>query len=118
MKQTLTPKQKEVFNYIINFINEHRYSPTIREIQEHFEFKSCNSAVSYVHALRDKGYITQASSSGVKSRTMMVVDDLIGKYTISNQQLTQAMTKLKERGYNVSLNEAIELLKLLKVSIA
>jgi repressor LexA len=33
----LTPRQKEIFNFVRSFIKERGYPPSVREIGEHFK---------------------------------------------------------------------------------
>ncbi len=55
--QTLTSRQTEVLNFIIDYLADHGYPPTVAEIASHFSFSSPNAAASHLHALRKKGYI-------------------------------------------------------------
>lgn len=56
-KTPLTIRQEEVLNYIRDFIEEHDYPPTLKEIQKFFKFSSSNSAVEHLMALERKKYI-------------------------------------------------------------
>jgi repressor LexA len=53
----LTEKQKNVFEFIDQFIKKWGYSPTYGEIQKHFGFKSVGTVQDYVAALEVKGFI-------------------------------------------------------------
>lgn len=53
----LTDRQKEVLEFITNFLSEHSYPPTVADIASHFGFASPNAAASHLNALRKKGYI-------------------------------------------------------------
>jgi repressor LexA len=65
----LTDRQKEVLNFIDRFKREHSYSPTIREIAEHFRI-SVKGAHDHVTALKKKGSLRLENR---RSRTMEVV---------------------------------------------
>jgi len=52
----LTGRQKEILDFIGNFINEHGYSPSVREIGERFSITS-KGAQDHIFALWKKGYI-------------------------------------------------------------
>jgi repressor LexA len=65
----LTYRQKEVLSFIDRFKREHSYSPTIREIAEHFEI-SVKGAHDHVTALKKKGSLRLENR---RSRTMEVV---------------------------------------------
>jgi len=52
----LTPRQREVFNFIREFIRLNRYPPTIREIATNFRF-SVKGSYDHVKALEKKAYL-------------------------------------------------------------
>ena len=66
----LTKRQKEVLSFISNHINKHSYSPTIREIAEHFSI-SVKGAYDHVAALKKKNCLKQ---DGNRSRTMVLTE--------------------------------------------
>lgn len=57
MPPPLTPKQKEVLDYIINFIHERGYAPSYREIASGLELASPSTVHTHIHALRLRGYL-------------------------------------------------------------
>ncbi len=59
----LTKKQKEVLDFITEYVREHDYSPTQKEIQEHFGFKSLGSVQDYIKYLTNGGYLINDSHS-------------------------------------------------------
>ncbi|MCL2557014.1 MAG: transcriptional repressor LexA [Treponema sp.] len=66
----LTERQKKVLLFVKNYIEEHSYSPSIREIAQHFDI-TMKGAHDHVEALRRKG----ALLNGNLPRTLSVVDD-------------------------------------------
>jgi repressor LexA len=68
MKQ-ITKCQREILSFIENFIENNGYSPTYREIGEHFKI-SPKGAYDHIFALEAKGLIkTQCK----KPRTMKIL---------------------------------------------
>lgn len=67
----LTVRQREVLEFINDFIEQHRYPPAIRDLAEHFSI-SIRGAYDHLKALRKKGYVR--SSEG-RSRSLEVLDD-------------------------------------------
>lgn len=59
----LTKKQKEVLDYITEYVRGNGYSPTQKEIQEHFGFKSLGSVQDYIKYLTNGGYLINDSHS-------------------------------------------------------
>lgn len=120
----LTEKQENIYNFIVQYMKKYRYSPTVREIQRHFKFKAANTVVHYLKVLRDRGYITTpalsnkyTNSPSSRARTISLVDDILGNHYIKPQELGLALKKLKDRGYSIDANEAVELLKALNIFV-
>ena len=53
----LTPRQKEIYNFIRSKIQGRGYGPTVREIGLHFQIKSPNGVMCHLKALQKKGLI-------------------------------------------------------------
>ncbi|MBO4547011.1 MAG: transcriptional repressor LexA [Treponema sp.] len=70
MKQ-ITQVQKDVLNYIADFIDENAFPPTVREISDHFG-KSIRAVQDNLVALQKKGFITLAQK---KSRSIRILVD-------------------------------------------
>ena len=70
MKQ-ITQVQKNVLNYIADFIDENAYPPTVREISDHFG-KSIRAVQDNLVALQKKGFISLVQK---KSRSIRVLVD-------------------------------------------
>jgi len=56
--QPLTPKQKQIFDYISHYINDNGYAPSYREIADHFAFTSLATVFQYIEVLKQKDYLT------------------------------------------------------------
>lgn len=59
----LTKKQKDVLDFITEYVRENGYSPTQKEIQEFFGFKSLGSVQDYIKYLTNGGYLVNDSHS-------------------------------------------------------
>lgn len=57
--EPLTRRQKEILDYIRNFIDQNGYAPSYREIAHYFEFSSTGTIAEYIGILEEKGYITR-----------------------------------------------------------
>ena len=117
MRALLTDKQKLVYGFVREFLQENGFPPTVQEVQRNFNFKSKNCASTYLRILKDKGYITRNNSTGVKSRNLQLVDAVIKVHSIDSKDLSNAIGKLKERGYKISMADAVELLTILSIRI-
>jgi SOS regulatory protein LexA len=57
----LTRKQREFFDYIVEYKKEYDIWPTYREIADHFGFRSPNSVTQNIQALLKKGYLVKTN---------------------------------------------------------
>ena len=55
--RSITPKQQQVYDYIVSFTQEHGYPPAIREICAAVGLKSPSSVHAHIKSLQDLGYI-------------------------------------------------------------
>ncbi len=53
----LTRRQKEILDYVTEFIGREGYSPSMEEIAEHFHFASLNAVFKHLGALEARGYL-------------------------------------------------------------
>jgi len=53
----LTARQKEIYDYLVEYYRENGYPPTIREIGFRFQIRSTKGVVDHLTALERKGYI-------------------------------------------------------------
>ena len=61
-----------MYDFIRDFIREHAYPPSIREIQHHFGLKSTKGVKDHIDRLVDKGYLRRADGA---ARALEIVDD-------------------------------------------
>lgn len=59
----LTPKQREILQFIQHFIENHHYSPSYREIMQNFAFTSPGSVYKHIRTLKRKGVLTADAHS-------------------------------------------------------
>ncbi len=59
----ITDRQKQVLDYISDFIDEHAYAPSIRDIQNHFGLKSTKGVKDHIDRLVEKGYLNRAEGT-------------------------------------------------------
>jgi repressor LexA len=57
--ETLTKRQKEILDFIDEFIASHDYAPSYREIADHFELGSIATVSDHLENLKDKGFLTK-----------------------------------------------------------
>lgn len=64
MKTELTERQREILNFIQDFISDNGFPPTFREIASYFKIASTFGVKRHIDALVKKGFINSISNSG------------------------------------------------------
>lgn len=59
----LTPKQKQILGFVEEFVKKNDYSPSYREIADHFGFSSVSTVAEHIENLKLKGYLATDDSS-------------------------------------------------------
>ena len=71
MSKGLTKKQREIFDFIVNFMEEHGFAPSYREIAEYFDLASVSTVHDHVRSLASKGYL---KTSGGEARAIEIME--------------------------------------------
>ncbi len=58
----LTKRQKEILDFITEFIDREGYSPSMEEIATHFQFASLNAVFKHLEALETRGHLHRDSN--------------------------------------------------------
>jgi repressor LexA len=58
----LTKRQREILDFVTQFIDQNGYSPSMEEIAEHFNFASLNAVFKHLEALEVRGYLHRDSN--------------------------------------------------------
>ena len=68
MTEPLTSMERQVYHYLLDYLAENTYQPSIRDIAKKFRIKSTKTVSDLLHALAQKGYIERdrSRSRGVK----------------------------------------------------
>lgn len=72
--KNLTLKQEEILGFLRLYLRQKGYWPSIREIQEHFRFRSTNAVAGHLKALERKGYICHVPGQARSFRLTTGVD--------------------------------------------
>ena len=68
MSEPLSQLERQVYLYLIDFLAEHTYQPSVRDIAKEFGIKSTKTVAALMQSLARKGYIEREStrSRGVR----------------------------------------------------
>ena len=75
MVNELTEAQKELFDWIKNYIKDFQHSPSIRQMMKAMELKSPAPIQSRLKHLQEKGYISWQEG---RARTLQLANQLVG----------------------------------------
>lgn len=86
--ELLTDRQEAVLGFISSFLEQKKIPPTVREIQQHFRFRSPNAVTDHLGLLEKKGYLRrraglsrgiELAGSRVFSRSEVVEVPILGR---------------------------------------
>lgn len=80
--KTLSPKQQQIYDYIVSFQAQHGYPPSVREIGEAVGLKSPSTVHFHLKGLEEKGLITKAEG---KTRAITVSGGTQGRPVAEEQ---------------------------------
>jgi repressor LexA len=62
MPEALSKVERRILNYLVDYLKEHTYQPSIREIGRRFGIKSTKTVSEHLQSLAEKGYIERDAS--------------------------------------------------------
>jgi repressor LexA len=74
--ENLTKRQKEILDYVNDFIEDHGYAPSYREIGKHFGLSSTATVCEHVQTLEQKGYLKTDPN---EVRSIEIIEENIAK---------------------------------------
>jgi len=75
MAEPLTKRQKEVLDYVTQFIELHGYAPSYREIAAYFKYGSVATVAEHIESLVSKGMLSK-SENEARSIQLVKADDI------------------------------------------
>lgn len=65
--KSLTKKQAKILDFVGDFIDQHDYAPSYREIGEYFQLSSVATIAEHISALKVKGYLENSDPGAARS---------------------------------------------------
>ena len=84
MPKPLTSLERRILDYLVEYLRQNTYQPSIREIGKRFGIKSTKTVSEYLQALADKGWIERDPS---RSRGVRLIGIEIGAETVTVPRL-------------------------------
>jgi SOS-response transcriptional repressor LexA len=91
VRERTTKKQQALLQFISDFLAEHNYAPSYREIMADLGYKSVSTVAVHVDGLIAKGYLTKSDKS---ARSIRVADV---SSTVDNNHLAWLRTEIVKR---------------------
>lgn len=111
-RERTTKKQQELLQFIADFIGEHNYAPSYREMMAALGYKSVSTVAVHVDGLIVKGYLTKSDKS---ARSIRIASERTSEQESHLAWLQTEITKKQEAGAGNEaevLQKALEILKL------
>lgn len=80
MATHLSEIERKILEYLVSYLREHTYQPSIREIGERFGIKSTKTVSEHLQALADKGFLERDPS---RSRGVRILGVDLGGQVVS-----------------------------------
>lgn len=79
MPEPLSKIERRILNYLVDYLKEHTYQPSIREIGKRFSIKSTKTVSEHLQSLADKGHIERdaSRSRGVKISGLNLAPEVV-----------------------------------------
>lgn len=101
----LTHRQKQIYEFIKQYIRKNDYAPSLEEIKKHFKLKSVSTIHEHIETLQTKGFLektdNQARAINIFESEPMVQIDILGNIAagqpieaIADRQETIAVPKI------------------------
>lgn len=75
----ITDRQKQVLDFVCDYIDEHAYPPSIRDIQKHFRLKSTKGVKDHIDRLVEKGYLKRMDGAARALEVVRTTENAVKK---------------------------------------
>lgn len=103
--EPLTKKQKDILEFIRNFIDDNGYAPSYREIAHYFELSSTGTVAEYINILAEKGYLTKDAMEARAIQLTPSFDDGVELHSIQLMGIIDAGRPIEA----IRTNETIDI---------
>lgn len=129
----LTKRQKQILNYIKEYIKKYEYAPTLEEIKRHFRLSSISTIHQHIQSLQTLGYIARlknrpraieiliekkflnsakvSNTDVVNKPTLLVKEEVLETINIQKSQLLKQKETLKKWLNTIQCMDCVEGMK-------
>lgn len=100
-RETTTKKQRELLNYLAEFIEANNYAPSYREIMKALNYKSVSTVANHIDSLITKGYLSKRDNSARSLEIVSLSDDdvITNRNNVGNKDTIDVISRDKVLGY-------------------
>lgn len=105
-RERATKKQQELLQFIGDFIAEHNYAPSYREVMAALGYKSVSTVAVHVDSLIAKGYLTKSDKS---ARSIRLASE--SSLTSENTHVAWLRTEIMKRENDPEKTDEVDVLR-------
>lgn len=121
-RENTTKKQRELLNYLAEFIEANNYAPSYREVMKALNYKSVSTVANHIDGLITKGYLSKRGNSARSLEIVSLSDDdvITNRNNVGNKDTIDVISRDKVLGYindlilNGKLDKESTVLELIK----
>lgn len=121
-RENTTKKQRELLNYLAEFIEANNYAPSYREIMKALNYKSVSTVANHIDSLITKGYLSKRDNSARSLEIVSLSDDdvITNRNNVGNKNTIDVISRDKVLNYindlilNGKLDKESTVLELIK----
>lgn len=100
-RENTTKKQRELLNYLAEFIEANNYAPSYREVMKALNYKSVSTVANHIDSLITKGYLSKRDNSARSLEIVSLSDDdvITNRNNVGNKDTIDVISRDKVLGY-------------------
>ena len=100
-RENTTKKQRELLNYLAEFIEANNYAPSYREVMKALNYKSVSTIANHIDSLITKGYLSKRDNSARSLEIVSLSDDgvITNRNNVGNKDTIDVISRDKVLGY-------------------
>lgn len=100
-RKNTTKKQRELLNYLAEFIEANNYAPSYREVMKALNYKSVSTVANHIDSLIAKGYLSKRDNSARSLEIVSLSDDdvIANRNNVGNKDTIDVISRDKVLGY-------------------
>ncbi len=100
-RENTTKKQRELLNYLAEFIEANNYAPSYREVMKALNYKSVSTVANHIDSLITKGYLSKRDNSARSLEIVSLSDDgvVTNRNNVGNKDTIDVISRDKALNY-------------------